>query len=231
MPAAMRPRPILTIVCGQPPEDLGVPGDYVDWLQVCAGERVHLRRHPAPEPAQKLNDFAGILITGSPASLTAPEPWMELVVETIRDASTAGVPVLGVCFGHQLVAVAYGAPVLAAPDGKEHGSCVLSLTERGKRDPLFKDLPETFLVQQSHDDSVEPESVGFGLELLATSPATRVQAVAAGSSVRAVQFHPEFTVDITNAYQRRARLPEAARDCPFGTRVMQNWVEEFALRS
>ena len=56
---------------------------------------------PKPSDVQM---FSGIIISGSAACVTAPEPWMDGLADLILDASVAGVPVLGICFGHQMVA-------------------------------------------------------------------------------------------------------------------------------
>lgn len=231
----MSPRPILTLVCGQPPDALRTAhGDYVAWLRAALGSRAELEPHRATaQPMPNLRDFAGILITGSEASLVRPEPWMEVAVELIREATFVGVPVLGICFGHQLVAVAHGAPTIRNPRGPEIGSTTIHLTPHGQSDPLFAGLPSSFLANLTHEDAVEPDGVRFGngLRLLAGNETTPVQALAAGDAVRSVQFHPEFTAAITRGYQRNAALAEDAVECEMARGVLDNWLHNWVLRS
>lgn len=230
----MTQRSILTLVCGKAPESISAQhGGYVDWFRQAIGPGVELEPwnvQEAPHSRPPLHGFAGILVTGSPSSLTEPEPWMEIAVETIREAAESQVPVLAVCFGHQLLGCAFGAPTVAAPDSGEHGCHSIELTEAGKSDLLFRGCPETFLVPSSHSDQVDPQAVAFGngLKVLARSANTAIQALAAGPHIRSVQFHPEFSEAIMTSYLLRDELAMAkACECKHATRVLQNWIEHF----
>src|SRR5512133_2743308 len=97
--------------------------------------------------------FEGILVTGSVKSVTSREPWMDALGRwLVRAAETT--PVLGVCFGHQLLAAALGRSVERHPGGPEAGTTEIVLTRAGRGDPLFADLPARLPVQQSHEDHV-----------------------------------------------------------------------------
>ena len=63
-------------------------------------------------------------------------------------------PMLGICFGHQLLAMALGGKVIRNPLGWEVGTCKVRLTHAGKHDRLFSGLPDEFSVMQSHQDMV-----------------------------------------------------------------------------
>jgi GMP synthase (glutamine-hydrolysing) len=63
-------------------------------------------------------------------------------------------PVLGICFGFQLMAQAYGGIVVDDEALKETGTVEVSLTKKGREDPIFKDVPESFLVNSFHNQSV-----------------------------------------------------------------------------
>src|SRR5581483_2365591 len=78
-----------------------------------------------------LADYAGLLVSGSPESVATPAPWMEEVAELVRVAAAGGRPVLGVCFGHQLLGYAFGARVVRNPRGWELGTQEIALTEAG----------------------------------------------------------------------------------------------------
>jgi len=194
---------------------------------------VHDGRAGGPGP--DVREFAGIIITGSSASLTQPEPWMDDACDLVRRAADAGVPVLGVCFGHQLVGRAFGATVAKTPGGWEIGTWDVTLTDAGRRDPLFAGLDPTLAVNLTHEDHVEPHAA---LTPLARNDRTPLQAVAVGEHVRGVQFHPEFSGAVMKSYidARRSVLtgidPDALRaeDCPSGPAVFANFRRAFVAR-
>jgi GMP synthase (glutamine-hydrolysing) len=151
------------------------------------------------------------------------------------------VPVLGVCFGHQLLASALGAPVERNPRGPELGSCEVTLTAAGGADPFLAGLPSPLMVQQLHEDHVPAPP--RGAVLLATGGHSPVQAFAAGPRLRAVQFHPEFTAarvramcDEERAWVDRGgvgRYDEtvaALRETPEANGLLERWVARFVRR-
>jgi len=116
----------------------------------------------------------------------------------VRAANTR--PVLGICFGHQLIARALGGIVERHVKGPEAGTVEVELTDAGQRDPLFAGLPVRFGVQQGHEDHVA--RLPPGAVLLARNDHTPVQAFAHGPMLRAIQFHPEFTAERSEAFVR-----------------------------
>jgi len=169
-------------------------GDYHRWfLQTASAPGVRFRivqahlgeRLPADPTA-----FTAVMMTGSPLSATQPTPWMRAAAEWMREAAERKVPVLGVCFGHQLLSLAYGGQVARNPRGREIGSVEVQLTGAGTHDFLFEGLPPRLWVQATHEDEVPtlPEAA----TLLATNAHSLIQAMAIGPYVRGVQFHPEL---------------------------------------
>jgi GMP synthase (glutamine-hydrolysing) len=230
----MTPYRILAMVCGQPPEEIELAhGDYMRWFTEAMGPRVTLDAWDVRERRLEpdLREYAGMVVTGAPASLTQPEPWMENAIELIRQAAETEVPVLGVCFGHQLVGCAFGAPTVPAVGVGEHGSHPVTLTETGKSDPLFTHMPTEFLAQLTHYDQVDPLAVSFsnGLQVLATSPGCAVQALAAGENIRSVQYHPEFSTRLMQTYLDKRDDGLAAQDCGPASRVFQNWINHWIV--
>src|SRR6266851_2614330 len=69
-------------------------------------------------------------------------------------AGARRLPVLGVCFGHQLLGFAYGSKVILNPEGREIGSIQVELTPEGRTDRLFANLPQVFWIQTTHQDIV-----------------------------------------------------------------------------
>jgi len=177
----------------------------------------------------------GIVVTGSYASMTERAPWMLALGEALLEAAERA-PVLGVCFGHQLLAAALGGTVERNPRGPEVGTGEVELTAAGQEDALLAGLPARLAVQQFHEDHVAVAPPGA--VLLATGAHTPVQAFAHGPRLRAVQFHPEFDAarvramaDEERAWVERggaARHAEAAatiRETPEAAGLLRRWVE------
>ncbi len=175
----------------------------------------------------------GVLVTGSPKSVTAPEPWMEPLAAWLLDAARR-IPVLGVCFGHQLLAAALGGRVERNPRGREAGTTEVRLTDAGRADPLFSGMPARFAAQQTHEDHVSrlPE----GAVLLAGNAHSPVQAFAHGRNIRCVQFHPEMDAARSRALAavRRELLDRTSpggfaavlgsiRETPDAARILRHW--------
>lgn len=185
------------------------------------------------------DSIAGVIVTGSSASVTdrGDEPWMLRLEGWLRGAVEAEVPLLGVCFGHQILATALGGEVRKNPVGRAIGSrSVRRLTD----DPLLRGIPETFSVNVSHRDhvAVPPPNTTS----LVTADHDLVHAFAAGRFARAVQFHPEFHDEIVRGYieARRELLrgegldPDALhRDvvaAPHAKLLLRNFVTEFVAK-
>jgi GMP synthase (glutamine-hydrolysing) len=223
-------------------------GDYERWFSRVLGPGFTLELHRAFEaPRHRLSGYDGLIITGSPRSLVEPEPWMDDSAAFVLQAADAGVPVLGVCFGHQLLGHAWGGRVRKNPNGWEVGTAWVELTDEGRRDPLFAELPERLQVNQSHRDEVH--ALGPDVRQLATGGHTAVQALAVCEHVRGVQFHPEMSGAIirrilvnrreilSDDFRARGRsdtideLIAQADDTPNSERVLQNFARAFVRRA
>jgi GMP synthase (glutamine-hydrolysing) len=235
-------RQILLYKTGQTaPELVASIGDYERWFSRVMGDTVELEIHLAfSEPRHhRLTSYDAMIITGSPRSLVRPEPWMDDAAATVRRADEAGVPVLGVCFGHQLIGYAFGGRVQENPNGWEVGTVEVELTEEGRKDPLFDGLPSRLRVNQSHQDEVA--DLGQ-TRRLAGGAHTPNQAIAVGEHVRGVQFHPEMDGVVVRRLieHRRALLHGHPRrkesieemlartgDTPDAEAVLRNFVRHF----
>jgi GMP synthase (glutamine-hydrolysing) len=122
--------------------------------------------------------------------------------QLVRDVVAARTPLLGICFGHQLIAQALGGEVQRNPRGREIGTVRV---ERTQDDPIFAGLPRTFDVHGTHVDAVV--RLPSGAAVLARTALDEVASFRVGDTTRAVQFHPEFDADVMRSYLRaRAHL-------------------------
>ena len=148
-----------------------------------------------PEFGPDLLDDCDAVIFGGTGEVKIHHPRLQHVLPCaralVRAAAENGVPFLGVSFGHQIVANAFGAPVVEDPKHSELGLARISLTDAGKADPLFAGFPEAFDAIAGHNDSVE--TVPSELELLAIGDRCRNQVFRLpGSVFYTTQFHPEL---------------------------------------
>jgi GMP synthase (glutamine-hydrolysing) len=183
-------------------------GDYDRWFRDALADHdlafdlCDATRSAIPDPSS----HAGIIVTGSVKSVLNPEPWMTALADFLRGVEHLGVPVLGVCFGCQILAQARGGRVVLSPAGWEIGAVEVALTEAGLLDPLFEGLPSPLPVLATHEDRVE--ALPPGGVALAGNAAAPIQAFRAGENVWGVQFHPEATTGILRQLilLRRERL-------------------------
>lgn len=194
---------ILIVKTGQTAEAVArAHGDYDQWFIGAMGEPERFqvarifRDEPLPDPAP----FDGVIVTGSPLSLCEPTPWMRTAGAVLRAWIEAGRAVLGVCFGHQLLADAWGTPVIRNPHGREIGTVTIRRTPAGMADPLFDGLAATFEVQTTHTDIAS--GVPEGARLLAGNAHAVVQALSFGRRGWGVQFHPELSPEAMQAIVR-----------------------------
>ncbi|MBF7053356.1 glutamine amidotransferase [Halomonas sp. KAO] len=153
------------------------------------------------EPLPELADIDGLYITGSHAMVSDAEPWSEALKPWLLAARERNVAMFGVCYGHQLMAAAFGGVSDYHPAGRESGTHEVTLTESGHEDPLLGTLPAHFPVQLTHAQSVlEAPS---GAVVLARNAHDANQALRYGPRQWSVQFHPEFTPEVMRAYLAR----------------------------
>ena len=136
----------------------------------------------APPPAEPVD---AIVLYGASTNVVEAPPWLDDEVAWLRERVDAGVPVLGVCFGAQVLAHALGAAVERARE-PEIGWLPVTLTAAGRADPVLGALPERFVACQWHSYAC---SVPPGGAALADSRVC-LQAFRAGCTW-GVQFHPE----------------------------------------
>lgn len=203
-----RPKPLLLIQAGTPPDDIRrTCGDIPDWFKSALALReadVHVVRVFAGERLPPPCAHQTVVITGSWAMVTEKPDWSETTAEWIRLAMRLEQPLFGVCYGHQLMAHALGGQVGYHPGGIEIGHLPVQLTPQGMEDGLVGGLPRTFSADLTHLQTVL--ALPPGTTVLAHSAHDPHQILRYGAHAMSTQFHPEFTPAILDAcIQHRAK--------------------------
>ncbi|OGG11511.1 hypothetical protein A2Z00_02665 [Candidatus Gottesmanbacteria bacterium RBG_13_45_10] len=141
-----------------------------------------------------LDSIDGIIVTGSSKEVYDGDSWITTTAGWVKQAQRQGIPVLGVCFGHQIIAQAFGGTVTPNPKGREMGTCSISLVDAAAGDPLFRGLPKTVSVQESHKSAVV--KLPKAAKVLGENK-YGVQAFRMGEDKTwGVQFHPELDAEV-----------------------------------
>ena len=149
--------PFLIVETGQPVRSMRRYGGFPHWIRVAAGleadETVvaNVERGDALPPRDGL---AGVIVSGSAAMVTDRADWSERSADWLRDAAHEGLPLFGICYGHQLLAHALGGEVAYNPAGRESGTVHIDLRPPAQDDPLFSALPLKFTAHAPHVQTV-----------------------------------------------------------------------------
>ena len=220
--------------------------DVFDWIRTAFGENPEgfLEWQAQKDKSPPEESFDAVVVSGSAASAFDREAWIGRLSDAILGWADVGMPILGICFGHQIVARALGGRVERNPIGWEVGTQPLELTVVGSHDPLFESITSPLDVMQSHRDIVV--EAPQGAVTLASSPSCEHQSLAIGDNIRTIQFHPEYTIGHMTYLvgPRKPMLTEAGvdfevmqtgiRETPESRRVLsnfnRNFIEKFIRR-
>ena len=180
-------------------------GDFEDWIarglnpatanNPLAVQALDARTATAwPQPGQ----IAGVVVTGSPAMVTDREPWSERTAAWLVSVVAARVPVLGICYGHQLLAHALGGEVARHPAGLEIGTVAVQRLAGAEGDALLGHLPARFGAQVVHEQTVR--RLPPGAVALAANAHEPHHAFRVGPCAWGLQFHPEFSDAVMRDY-------------------------------
>jgi GMP synthase (glutamine-hydrolysing) len=213
-------------------------GDFEDWIiaemEIDREDTivVNVTNH---SPFPDYHDIAGIVITGSHAMVTEHHAWSERTATWLRTVVKRRIPVLGICYGHQLLADALDGTAGNNPNGREFGTINVHLNAAAKQDPLLSPLPEIIQVHVSHTQSVL--RLPTDAQVLATSKMDKHQAFVIRNCAWGVQFHPEFDAEIVREYikiyqqvlREQGSNPEDllqhCQDTPYGSLLLQRFRE------
>lgn len=216
-------------------------GTFVDLFRDAIGdawtgplEPIDCRLPLPPVP----RDASALIVTGSSAHVPDREPWVLEGEVFLRDAVRAGVPTLGVCFGHQMLGQGLGGTCIRNPRGREIGTLTLQTLPTAATDPLFGELPDSFEANVTHLDTVS--ELPPGAVALACSPQEDHHAVRFGEVCWGVQFHPEIDRDVMTGYLEARRevlttegrdvaaMIAATRETPTSREILRRFLRRFA---
>ncbi len=199
-----------------PPELLEQHGSYADMFVTLLGnedpemsfEVFDVRDDDFPE---SIEGFDAWVITGSRCGVYDNLPWMQRLSSLIHEAYEAGQPLVGICFGHQIVASAFGAKVAKYEGG--WGVGLNSYNIEGKHAFMDSDEADSFTINAMHQDQVLelPENAS----LFASSDFCRYAGLVYGDRILTLQAHPEFNNHYERelvASRRGPTVPEAVAD-------------------
>jgi GMP synthase-like glutamine amidotransferase len=179
------------------------------------------------EPLPAHRDFDAVIAMGGPMSVNdeAALPWLVEEKRFVAEVVRAGTPFWGVCLGVQLLASSLGARVYAGAE-PEVGLLPVELTDAGRDDPVFADLPDDAVTLQWHGDTFD---LPDGAIRLAGSPAYANQAFRFGAAY-GVQFHLEVTPAMAREW---ASVPEyaASLERTLGAGAAAAFLESIATRA
>ncbi|MAY81756.1 MAG: hypothetical protein CL930_13380 [Deltaproteobacteria bacterium] len=175
-------KPVLIVDCY-------VEGDGAEnYRRLLPGQPISVWRAIEEPRPKDLSEFAAIMITGSAACVTAPEPWMSPMAAVLREASDQNLPIFGICFGHQMIAYAlFGPNAVQKSKTPELGWTDIEVMHS---ESIFETLEGGFNTFESHFDEVVAQP---GMVVLARSSRCKVQSYRVeGRPIWGVQFHAEM---------------------------------------
>ncbi|MBI3543154.1 MAG: gamma-glutamyl-gamma-aminobutyrate hydrolase family protein [Deltaproteobacteria bacterium] len=188
----------------------GLCADFRRYLE----GQVVVRRAPQSDLPKDLSRFTHVVLSGSRTCILDSDPWVKDLMAFVRRVVDGGTPMLGICYGHQIIARAHGGDgtVRISPT-PEIGWVEIRQTAPN---PVLEGLPKKFHTFQSHFEEVCKAPAGF--VPTATTERCAIQAYyVEGKPVFGVQFHPERDAQEgeESIKKRRSATPPVPNDCIF----------------
>jgi len=196
---------IAVLVTGDPiAQTRAIRGDFLELIRAAAPAfaAVPWQAHDARvlDVLPDLTDALAVIVTGSPLSVIDAEPWMGRAASALLQWVGAKVPLLGICFGHQLLGHALGGRVARNPRGREMGTVDFTVPEA---DPVVGG-PGSWPVNSTHVDSLV--ALPTGAQVIGSTLLDPAAAVRFGPLAWGVQFHPELDAAVMRQYIEARRL-------------------------
>lgn len=181
-------------------------------------------RIPQGDPIPSPDQADAFILGGSFHSVHDDFAWQRQIIEWFDALRSARRPLLGLCGGHQLMCHSMGVNVVGVCNAPVVGTRVVSLTEAGRRSPLFDGIESPAYFHYACVENVEAAPEG-GV-VLAESDDIPVDAIDYGENWYSTQFHPEGMVD-TMSTSVSLHFPELAgtfRESKAGRRLIENFI-------
>lgn len=207
-------------VLGQAAIDLGIAVDFQSW-------NVHRGEYP-----QSLDLVDGFVITGCKQSVYDDEPWIQRLGQFVETLHLQQKKLIGICFGHQLVAHQLGGHTAKSDKGWMIGCHQARFTQ----DCEYGAKGESFNLLSSHQDQVMVAPKGA--KILAQTDLCPISMMQIDSHILTVQSHPEFSVDYAAPlYQLRQasfspqlfQSAQASLAAPLDRVKVSRWLLEFLI--
>jgi len=174
-------------------------GDMEDWIVNYIDDlNVAVVDIQKSETLPEIEECSGVIITGSHTMVTQEFSWSLSIEKFIRMLFTNKVPLLGICYGHQLIAKSLGGTVDYHEKGMELGCVSIQKHIYAKNDLIFKHLPLAFDAHVIHSQSVI--KLPKHALILASNTFENTHAFKLEPCTWGVQFHPEFDDYIMRSY-------------------------------
>lgn len=134
-----------------------------------------------------IDDVDAYLITGSKTSVYDDEEWIKPLISFVRDLNAAKKKLVGICFGHQIIAQALGGETTKSEAGWCVGIHTATLNDKAQR---FGEVGSSFKLLSSHQDQIQ--RLADGAEILASTSNCPAAMTVLGDHILTFQGHPEF---------------------------------------
>ena len=225
---------------GRPPKPaIARFGTYPDmFVQLLGPDAYDWRTYDVDggELPKRPTDCDAYIITGSSAGVYDPEPWIQPTMDFLR-AAQGQAALVGVCFGHQLMAQAFGGQVIKSPKGWGVGEQEYEVM---RREPWMGDPPLRIRLPASHQDQVVALPPGAEV-LVANEFAPFAGLVWPGEKAISMQPHPEFEPAYAKSlieHRRGDPYPDEQADAAIASysgaddrMLVAGWIKNFLARA
>jgi len=178
----------------------------------------------------KIGNFDGFIISGSNENADddsiRSKDWMKRLIGDIIKIHDRNIPLLGICFGHQIISVAFEGKLFRLPE-LVVGFKKIYLQKEGVYSPIFKNVSRRFHGIFVHQWAVYKTSLPFGSKVLALSLDIPDQAVAysIGKSTFGIQFHPERNRHDVRSIYKHEKIPHGVMESSrMNTKILKNFI-------
>jgi GMP synthase-like glutamine amidotransferase len=203
------------LVCDHVPDELvGIAGDYEDMFRRLFVDHtdVELVAYDVINGALPSNptECHAWITTGSRHSVNDDLPWIHDLARFIMEAPAGQTPLIGVCFGHQLIARALGGSVVRSMRGWGLGSTEVQITHDNPLPAWMEPITDKYRILNSHADQVEQTPAGA--RVLGSTEHCPVSLMTVGEFLLGIQGHPEMEAPYLRSLiqtRRGRRVPES----------------------